>query len=282
MNFIPKLFHSLPDFKGKRRLMRLFLPDVISNSKDVLLPVNHDMKFKVPNFIETISFEMLVNGIYEKETSDFIVERLPTNGVFFDIGANIGAIALVVCKLRPDIKATCIEASPGVFEYLRFNKELNKISNATIINKAIGLKEGETVSFFSPKDKFGKGSLSSVFTDVAEQVTTVTLDQLADNGADGKIDFIKIDVEGYEYHAFKGGERILTQHDAPDILFEFVDWAEELAKDVKPGDAQVLLKSYGYRIYNFVDGKLIPLKEILTSGSLMLFASKKGISSNGY
>jgi len=63
------------------------------------------------------------------------------------------------------------------------------------------------------------------------------------------VDFIKIDVEGYEYHVFKGAETTLSRPDAPDILFEFVDWAEEKAAGIAIGDAQRILKSYGYRIF---------------------------------
>jgi FkbM family methyltransferase len=45
-----------------------------------------------------------------------------------------------------------------------------------------------------------------------------------------KVNFIKIDVEGYEYTVFKGGKELLSQDDAPDIFLEFVDWAEGLSK----------------------------------------------------
>jgi len=87
---------------------------------------------------------------------------------------------------------------------------------------------------------------------------------------------IKIDVEGYEYHVFKGAETLLSGHEAPDILFEFVDWAEDLAKDISIGDAQRLLKSCGYRIFYFSENKKVldEVKGVLVTGSYMLYATK--------
>lgn len=37
--------------------------------------------------------------------------------IMLDLGANIGAIAISVSKLRPDIKIVCLEASPWVFDF---------------------------------------------------------------------------------------------------------------------------------------------------------------------
>lgn len=124
--------------------------------------------------------------------------------------------------------------------------------------------------------------MSAVFTDEAEEIETVTLDTLLNKQAIKSADFIKIDVEGYEYYAFKGGENLLRKSDAPDILFEFVDWAESQARDLKPGDAQILLMDYGYMLYKFEQGKPVgkPLAKSITEGWQLLYATKTSISGN--
>src|SRR3954466_14075374 len=100
---LTNVLKALPDFKGKRRLARYLFGNFVRDSRDVIIKGRNGMQFKVPNFIENVGFEILVNGIYEKDTSDFIAARLPQNGVFLDIGANIGAVALPVCNQRKDI-----------------------------------------------------------------------------------------------------------------------------------------------------------------------------------
>jgi hypothetical protein len=142
------------------------------------------------------------------------------------------------------------------------------------------MNDDETFKFFSPKDEFGKGSLSPVYTKEGADVLTITVDTLIQKWEISKVDFIKIDVEGYEYYAFKGAETLLRKEGAPGILFEFADWAENLASELKAGAAQRILKDFGYELFIFnVDQSLTPINDILTEGNFMLFA-KKGHAQN--
>ena len=68
--------------------------------------------------------------------------------------------------------------------------------------------------------------MSPVFEKNGQLVNTITLSKLIEDYNIVDIGLIKVDVEGFEYFVFKGGEKYLKKNDAPDILFEFVDWAE--------------------------------------------------------
>ncbi|MGI8582082.1 MAG: FkbM family methyltransferase [Chitinophagaceae bacterium] len=217
---------------------------------------------------------MFINGVYEPTAIEFIISQIPENGFMIDIGANIGTIAFPVLKTRKDINAICIEASPRVFDYLKFNKQCNNISNCMLINKALTDVDGEIVSFFSPGELFGKGSLSSVYTKDSEKIETISLDSLLMVNRIEKVDFIKIDVEGYEYAVFKGSKELLSKNSAPDIFLEFVDWAEGLSKNVKVGDAQKILFHYGYKLFCFENKGSKEIKSPLQEGSAALFATK--------
>ena len=271
------LFRRLPIFKGKQRLARLLYSNSIANKKDFWVKGKQDCEYFLPNLIENIGFEIFINGIFEEETSDFFASALPANGVFLDLGANIGTISIPLIKKRQDIKIVCVEAAPWIFNYLQKNLARNDAQNVTAINKVLFYTDNEEVNFYSPSDKFGKGSLSPVFTDKLVKVKTVKIDSLIKDLGLGKVDIIKIDVEGYEYHVFKGAIELLGKADAPDILFEFVDWAEGNAKGIEVGGAQQILLDLGYRIYYF-DNKLKHMKElkgVIKEGFFMLFASKK-------
>ena len=273
---IAKILRQLKPFKGKQRLSRFLLQKEIKEKRDFNIDGKYGCKYFIPNIIENVGFDIYVDGVFEDDTIQYIVSRLPERGVFIDIGANIGSIATPVCKIMPSIKAIAIEASPRVYQYLHRNQELNGLANCLTVNKALSDIDGQMVDFFSPEEKFGKGSMSSVFTKNAERVETVTLDTLLLQNKLTKVDFIKADIKGYESHAFRGAARLLSLPDAPDILFEFVDWAEAAAAGTEPGDAQRVLLAYGYKLYTFSGkGDLHPLTEVLTKENAMILATKK-------
>lgn len=241
----------------------------------------YECRYILPNIQENIGFEILINGIYEADTIAFICKRMKKGGVFLDVGANIGAISIPVNKLRSDIEIICIEAAPWIYDYLKTNVEVNQLIKIRLLNKAISDCSGRQVDFFSPKDKFGKGSLAPIFTNNSVKVDTITLDDLVEGNNERIVDFIKVDVEGFEALAFRGGTKLLGGGSAPDILFEFVDWAEELAGE-KVGSAQTILLNYGYSLYLFEKEKIgMQLKVPILKGSHMIFATKKEMSNLG-
>jgi len=269
------LLRFLPEFKGKHRLARLLLKNDLASKKDVMVKGRYGCRYLLPNLVENVSFEIYINGIYEKASSDFIVSRLGEGAVFLDIGANIGAISIPVRKQRADCTVVCVEAAPWLNDYLGKNLELNGFGDIRKINKALYHTDNEILNFYSPSEKFGKGSLSPVYTDQAVKVCTVTVDTLLKELHLPKVDFIKVDVEGYEYAVFQGMEQLLSGKTPPDIFFEFEDWAEQAA-GVTPGSAQRLLLDKGYELFTLgPNGNLEPLSGALSKGSLMLFASVK-------
>jgi FkbM family methyltransferase len=270
------LFRSLPAFKGKNRLAGVLFNKKLQGSKDILVEGKYGCSYLLPNLIENVSREIFINGIYEQDTSDFFVGRSPQNGVFLDLGANIGAISVPLYHKRKDLKIIGVEAAPWLFPYLQRNFEQNGLGNASLVNKALFNKDDQDIDFFAPDVKFGKGSLSPTYTDKAIKVRTVKLDTLIEQLKLPRVDIIKIDVEGHEYSVFQGGEMLLGRSDAPDILFEFEDWAEDAAK-LAPGTAQTYLMKKGYTLYKLGDGsRLSPMSQPLTKGSTMLLATKKG------
>lgn len=269
------LFRKLPVFKGKVRLAKFLFSRSQTRRKDVIVNGKYGCRYRLPNLLENISFEVFINGIYEEVTSDFFVRRLPQDGVFLDLGANIGTITIPLKQRRTDARIVCVEAAPWLLGYLEDNLSRNRFTDVRTIGKALYDKDDVVLEFYSPDEKFGKGSLSPVYTREGVKVTTITLDTLVRQMGLDKTHLIKIDVEGYEYHVFKGGSGLLGGQDAPDILFEFAGWAEEQA-GLKKGSAQQILKDYGYSLFEFDEGgSLHPLEGIMADGNAMLLATKR-------
>ena len=264
------LWKYLPTFKGKKRLIRFLHGSSIKQNKEVTLRLEHGIVFSVPHLKEAISFDLFFEGAYEKSLVKFLVKTLPVNGIFIDIGANIGAISVFLARLRPDVKIYALEASPRVFGYLCRNVTQNKLGNITPINKAVHIDHDIFLDFFSPEDLFGKGSFSSVFTSTAEQVSTIRLDRFFENSQISP-DIIKVDVEGYEAMIFESlGKYLTSPTNRPTIIFEFVDWAETMSKIYHPGDAQKLILNSNYSLYDFdalVKGKTIEITSPQITGA---------------
>ena len=128
------LLRSLPTFKGKQRLARLLLGKRIASGEGVTVTGKWGCVYNLPNVQENIGFEILINGIYEEETINFICKRIKPGGVFLDVGANIGAITIPVSKQRKDIDVISLEAAPWIFDYLNQNVIANQINKAKTIN----------------------------------------------------------------------------------------------------------------------------------------------------
>lgn len=267
-----KIFQLLPEIKGKHRLSRLILHNKISKKNDIISCKN-GLLFLCPNYKENVSFELLINGIYESRNIEFILNNIPKNGVFFDVGANIGAISIPIAKKRPDITIYCFEASQKVFSYLKKNIELNGLNNIKAMNSLLVDELKGELPFYSPDELNGKGSMAPVFTSTSEMIQSETLDNFLELNKISNVDFIKIDVEGFECTVLSGGRTILTEY-KPKILFEFLDWAEELSKVNQIGDAQRLLFDAGYQIFN-LSNQFIQLKDPLLSGGADLVGIPK-------
>jgi len=268
------MLRRLPIFKGKQRLARMLLGHQINSGKDLVVHGRDNCRYLLPNVKEIIGFEILINGIFEPEVIHFLTNSITPGSVFIDLGANIGAISLPVGKARPDIQLAAVEAAPWIVNYLRKNVEMNGLRNVEVVSNAITRQSDERVDFYAPEILFGKGSLAPIFTSTPEKVSSLSLDDLAARFEQKPIGMIKADVEGFEADAFRGGEKLLSSSNAPDILFEFVDWAEE-ASGSSPGSAQQVLLDFGYKLNRFVGGKVGDrIVEPVAGGCLMIFASK--------
>lgn len=270
-------FRSLPDFKGKRRLARFLFNRKLSLSSEVLIKGKFSCSYYLPNLLENIGIDIFVNGVYEENTINYLDKLIPRNGRYLDLGANIGAVLIPLCKKRPDIQAIAVEAAPWIFHYLERNIILNNLQNVKYLNHALFDEDDVEMDFFSPPDKYGKGSLAPVFSQQAIKVISKRVDTIIKENEFGIVNAIKADVEGFEYYVFKGAEKVLQLDNAPDIVFEFVDWAEKLAMGLDPGAAQKLLLEFGYQLYAIENDTPVKLYNILEKGAGDLFATKKQI-----
>jgi tRNA G37 N-methylase Trm5 len=106
-----------------------------------------------------------------------------------DIGASTGDFCFLAAKKTgPKGKVIAIEPNPNDFETLLNNIEKNRIHNIIPINIGVSNKKGqETITFGGNKFIFNTDTLNNILNAINVE----------------SIDFIKMDIEGYEYEVIK-------------------------------------------------------------------------------
>ncbi len=245
-------YRSLPWFRGKLRIGKLVFKRWVDLDNEIFFKAHYNVKYKIPNTKENVGLELLINGIYEKEIIDFLLKNIKSNCVFFDVGANIGAIGLPILKQRKSIQYIAFEASPWVADYLKYNLQQNDIKNYEVINRIVHHNNNEKLRFYQ-SELYGKSSLAPTYTHKFIEINSITLDNYCIERGIQSIDWLKVDVQGFELDVFKGAQRMLGGKKVKNILFEYEPWAEDQAK-IAIGEAQRYISGFGYQLFD-IHGK---------------------------
>jgi FkbM family methyltransferase len=267
-----------PGLPGKTRAARLMLRSFLQ-AEDVRVNDRAGFKYVVPSLCEPVAFHLLTDGVYEPETLRLVLKSLGPGSTFVDVGANIGALTIPAArKVGADGRVVAIEASPRVFPYLAHNVAINGISNVCLRCCAASDIESPALPFYeAPPDHFGMGSLGAQFHAKPTAVPGETLDRILAQENITQVSVLKIDVEGFESAVLRGAARLLSSPNPPMVIFEFCDWAEARFPNSKVGDAQRLLRQYGYTLWllhDFQRGGSTLMEKTLVAGSAMLVAEK--------
>jgi FkbM family methyltransferase len=144
----------------------------------------------------------------------FVVQRLLAPGMrVADIGANIGYYLLLIEQvIGPRGRVLCVEPEPDNLEDLRRVIAANSFQNVEIVSAALGAENTEM--------QLSRGLNGRVVPSGGDlKVPLMRLDDLWDRAMRDRVDFLKIDVEGFEGEVLAGGEHIISEH-RPRIFLE--------------------------------------------------------------
>jgi FkbM family methyltransferase len=191
----------------------------------------------------------LALGVYEKAETAFFLSACNSEMTFLDIGANVGyytALALAATKGAGRIIA--MEPDPENFEYLRQTVAANSGKNVYCVRRAAAECAGRTQLFVSDTNRGDNRLYPNELANGSIEIDTIAIDdQLAELGVD-TVDFIKIDVQGYEGKVFAGMKNLLSRSPKLLIMSEF--WPYGL-RSVGTDPRSVLdsLEGYGFRLF---------------------------------
>lgn len=194
------------------------------------------------------------------DVSDFeAIPRLVRPGdMAFDVGANIGIYSVLLSQLCGATgRVWAFEPVPDTYWRLRETLVLNRCVNVAAVQSAVCEKDGVArLNLFDPEfsewNTLGtpairrEGSLISPHESI--DVPACTLDEFCSREKIERVNFLKVDVEGFELAVFRGADRLLKEGRVDYLCFEI---SQEPLKGAGIESRQVFefLKTHGYSSY---------------------------------
>jgi len=137
----------------------------------------------------------------------------------FDLGANIGFYSKIFSKIvGPAGRIVCFE--PDVTNYKHLKNRVRKLKNVTINQMAISETNTSLKVYTSRLLNVDHRTYPVDDYDDVYTVPATSIDNYVDNQF--TVDFIKMDLQGFEYHALKGMEKTIAKNQTLIILTEFM------------------------------------------------------------
>ena len=147
-------------------------------------------RFAVSGLTDTDSYFQGLCDNYEPDFAFIAAGLVDSHHVCVDIGANIGVKALTLAQYAKSGRVIALEASPRVGAVLEHNVALNGLSNVTVMKAALGGFDG--TAHFHEHSAWGHVSSDGIAVPMKRLTTVYDECQLT------RLDFVKMDVEGYE------------------------------------------------------------------------------------
>ena len=177
-----------------------------------------------------ISPWFIVNGAYETHPTNYFLRTLRPDSHCLDIGSNFGYFACLMARFCPAGRVIAIEPDRHVFELVRDNLAINGFTDHAQAIHAAACDHDQGLTLHRRVKRSGNTSLISVGTDftdhmgepAAEQfdVASVRVDGLLPR-LDGRVDVMKIDVEGAEPLVFRGAAETIARNPQVRIVMEW-------------------------------------------------------------
>lgn len=169
---------------------------------------NETIYFYLPYKKDYVQQQILFrNTFYENNLFKKINKLIKKDSTFLDIGSNIENHIIYYTKILNAKKVYGFEPQKDVFKILKKNIKLNNVSNRVdVFNIGLGSEDARATIKNKPKDNRGATSLKS-HRKGEFQITTIDNIKIKE-----KIDFIKIDTEGFEKEVLIGGIKTIKKN----------------------------------------------------------------------
>jgi FkbM family methyltransferase len=211
------LFNSIRDFL-------LYLAKIIAKNRfNYIFRSKFGAKISLsfPSDISWLKYSLERN--YENFSIKFIKNFSEDfNGVFFDIGSNIGWFSVHMLAFNCKNIVYSFEPQKSIYQKLIKNIEINDFKNRSIVNQCgLSSLDNKKINIYNmPNDPHGHAFLEHrQGAEIIDSIELKTLDNYVESNFISNIKFIKIDVEGHELDVLLGAKKVIKSQE-PMILFE--------------------------------------------------------------
>lgn len=198
-------FNSIPPFFRRRKFAKLLL--AISPASKIQSVKFNDGAQLYADISDRFPLTYFLTQSYDEEYLQTAASFLNHGGHYFDIGANFGFCTFGLLPLLKNKPVTyhLFEANPSVFQCLQRSAQLHPTESFQTNHCAVTDTVGESKLFFMK----GHQSASFLSDHGSFTIKNLRLDDYIREKKIQRIEFLKIDIEGSEPNALKGGETSL-------------------------------------------------------------------------
>jgi FkbM family methyltransferase len=235
------LFDRLPRYLRRHKLMKVWMG--LTGEDPVQLVRIRDDAFGYADMSDGFLRLVVIEGHYEKEFFRVADELLSQGGVFFDVGANYGLFSFGLAKKFCEVvHFHLFEPNPLLVRSIEKTRELYH-SMRSVVNEVAVSNENGFVLFDVDPGQTGRSHITEVG---GGPVSSIKLDDYIIAAQLERIDFVKLDIEGYELAALRGAERALRNRTIKAVYFEYFEKC--LVRVAPPSVLIEYLESLGFEV----------------------------------
>lgn len=215
--------------------------------------VQYKLIATIKRLLENI-FKVQINrrSLHGHNVSTDILKSGKQIGTIFDVGANVGHVALRFYNSLAPSRIYCFEPVASTFKTLI--DSCARYPNIQCHRIAFGATPGESTIYLT-EDCSGCSLLRLNSVIGQESVEVSTVDRFAEENQIARIDLLKIDTEGYDLEVLKGSERMLKENR---IVFAIVEVGFHPGdhRHVLFDDVRFFLADFGFSVYGIYEQQL--------------------------
>ena len=259
-----ELFKKEPKYYFKEKL-KIFKGLLTSVPKyPILKKINKKINFLFDFNLSPAIFKMYLE-IFESDLIKILQKYVNEGDIFIDVGANIGYISAFAASLvGKSGEVHSFEPVPIYFNRLCKMVNLNKDFKIYTNNCALGESNEISNIYITNLSTIGWNTMvpnvmkADTIKEIIEIEVTRLDDYIFEKGIEN-VSFIKIDVEGYEYHVLRGLKNFFEKKkkELPPLVVEIEPDAYSKL-NIRLKDLEILLNKYNYKPFSLIDE--VPIK----------------------
>lgn len=187
----------------------------------------------------------------DKHEIELLRKYIKKGNIVLDIGANIGFYTKILSELVGETgRVYAFEPDKKNYSYLQQNT--THLKNVELINKAVSNKTGKITLYQSDLLNVDHKTYETKDYTSKTEIESVAMDDVIPNH---KVDFIKIDIQGFEYFAFQGMKEIFKQNEDLKIIAELYPYGLNNS-GIKVEEFVSFLRNSNFYIYKMSENEL--------------------------